>query len=474
MSQANSGTREPVTKLLPHQRALVETAFNSPKRVVLLRAEVGLGKTVALVALASRLLQDRPRARALFLVPAAMRYQIMEMLHSSNTPALLVDRYVFREMLDSTIDGDLWRSGEVMVMSLDFAKQPDIRDSLAQAHWGLVIADEAHLVQGTRAEALRAARASADRVVLATATPSALGWPEGFSEDDATVVEWHRDQVVDDHGKPLLVALRPVLHEVTFSLSPAELELRDSIRGLCEILRGGASVETWKPVLLLRCLESSPAALEGALQKLAGGAELGDLEERSESLEETIPSDLRVDPSDHIVRGIAARALQQIEAIGSDSKLNALKALLSEINQSNDPSHRTCVLTEFASTLYYVSAEVEGHGRPWRLMHGQMRAEERIRSLELFSTAGGILVGTTAIMRAGVDLPDVADLVLYDVPHNKVTLQQVLGRFDRFGRRIQLNVYVLSPSNARDGFSFESLGLLHDTLSSRAAEGTET
>src|SRR5438093_11393649 len=90
-------------KLLPHQGALIETFFDpASKRLILLRGEVGLGKSVALAALASRLLQEQPTARVLFLVPAAMRSQFAERLRERSTPILLVDRYQFREMLDST------------------------------------------------------------------------------------------------------------------------------------------------------------------------------------------------------------------------------------------------------------------------------------------------------------------------------------------------------------------------------------
>src|SRR5207302_5883068 len=109
---------------------------------------------------------------------------------------------------------------------------------------------------------------------------------------------------------------------------------------------------------------------------------------------------------------------QDIEALASDSKLNALGALLSQISQAEIPSRRICVLTEFVATLYYVYADIESRGVACQLVHGEMSAEERIRSLQFFSEAGGVLLATTAVMTAGVSLREVTDLVVYDLPRN--------------------------------------------------------
>jgi hypothetical protein len=76
-------------------------------------------------------------------------------------------------------------------------------------------------------------------------------------------------------------------------------------------------------------------------------------------------------------------------------------------------------------------------------------------------------------MTSGVDLSHVTDLILYDVPCDEVALQQVLGRFDRFGRASELNVYVLTPSNDQESFvakSVESLLQILGTSGSATAK----
>src|SRR5262249_8768526 len=107
--------------LLPHQSSLLDQFFDpATKRIVVLRAEVGLGKGTASVALAARLLRERPGARVLFITPAALRQQIAATCNLSNTPVLIVDRYRFRELLDSTSSPDIWPRGLVNVVSSDF------------------------------------------------------------------------------------------------------------------------------------------------------------------------------------------------------------------------------------------------------------------------------------------------------------------------------------------------------------------
>ena len=84
-------------QLLPHHSALADTALNpTGKRIILLHADVGLGKSTALAALAGRLLQANPSARALLLVPGALRDQFRQTFQQVGTPSLLVDRYKFR------------------------------------------------------------------------------------------------------------------------------------------------------------------------------------------------------------------------------------------------------------------------------------------------------------------------------------------------------------------------------------------
>lgn len=466
MSPTGNGAKDSVI-LLPHQTALVETFFNhASKRVILLRWDVGLGKTVALVALSSRLLHDRPTALVLFLVPAALQYQTLQMLSDASVPSLLIDRYRFREMLDAAAGKEIWPRGVVLVMSLDFAKQPDVRDSLAEAHLELVIADDAASTSGARAEVLRWVGASAERMVLAG--PPSLIPEEMLQTEDPLVVELHREQIVDKKGMPFYAVPRFDFREISFGLNEAELRLRKTVGDLCEMQGNATEAGHLKATMLLRSLESSPAALERALQRFLDKTTMDSAEHPVESwegavLEEDTPRTILDRGTSEKTAGIAARALQEIESITDDSKLAAFASVLTQLKEMKTLPPRICVLTDFRATLYYLAAEIEGRGRECYVLHGGMQAEERIQSLMPFTNAGGILVATTAVMTAGIDLSSVAHLILYDIPGRRA-MQQVLGRFNRYGRPSELKIYVLTTSNGQTSLVSKSLGLLREIL----------
>jgi superfamily II DNA or RNA helicase len=94
MNPSTNDNRTPTLQLLPHQAAFVETFFApASKRLIVLRADVGLGKSTALIALCDRLLRERTQARVLIVVPAQLRVQFAHRLLEMSVPSFEVDRY---------------------------------------------------------------------------------------------------------------------------------------------------------------------------------------------------------------------------------------------------------------------------------------------------------------------------------------------------------------------------------------------
>ncbi len=472
MTPADREPKVSQIQLLPHQTALLDTFFSpSSKRIIVLRGAVGLGKSVALVALAGRLLKERPSARALFLVPGALRSHFADKLSYDGTPTLSVDRYQFREMLDSTTHGELWPTGVVAVVGLELARQEDIRGALADARWDLLIVDEADQFKGTLAgEVLRRVIESSERVVLAARPDVQL--PDGIADRTTTLLQWRRDQVVGHDGRRLDAMPRPRLYEIPFSFSLAELKVRESVNELVRVFEAGSSQQGLIAKSLRRCLESSPVALESALRRLMGrlrtqeGIEpLPDDTSEEDVLEKQFGGTLDRIAAERAA-GIESRALQEIETTGVDSKLAAFGKLLGHLNEVTAPARRICVLTDYRATLYYLAAEIEAHRLAHELLHGDMNADDRRRSLALFSSAEGILVATRAVTE-GINLRDVTDLVLYDLPNSEPALRGVLSQFDRFLRVSQLKVHVFVPSNSADVMTSEPVQLLRNILGLR-------
>jgi hypothetical protein len=435
------------TKLLPHQTELVDAVLSpASKRVIQLRGDVGLGKSTALVALAKRLVQERPAARVLILVPAALRRQFAEMLRDAHTPTLLVDRYRFREMLDSTTAEELWPRGTVAVLSQDFVKQPDILESVAATHWDLVIADEAHGIKEARREALQRIGESAERIVLATATRPDFEPSDAFPASDTTIVEWRRDRMFDHDGRLLDVTPPPILHEVPFRLTSAELSLRETVRHLCNTRWGSEAPQDLITKIALRSLQSSPPAAEAVLRRLSERLKADSaLEQSTEFVEEEPIEDL---PKFQLSRSAAAeasrliaRALEQFEDITVDPKLNELAKLLSNLTKTKTGSRRICVLTDFVATLFYLSADIEDRSMNCFPLYGAMSAEDRHLSLMSFANAKGILLATRAAISETNTMGEVTDLVLYDIPGSKAGLLDVLARGERPSQQLPRRVY---------------------------------
>lgn len=468
MTANSQGSRTSPVKLLPHQASFVDLVFApSTKKFTLLRGQVGLGKGTVLVAIAARLLEQRPNARILLLSPAALRAQFIERLSLAGTPAIRVDRFYYRELLDVSTGGDIWPHGLVVVLSSEFAKQPDIQDSLASASWDLVIVDEAHQMAGVRARTLRMISAHATRIVLST-MPN-LGPPEGVSVNDVTVVDWQWETLVNHDGTRIQAPSAPLLDVVPFRLAPAELSLLEAVSALAARFETVPD-QNWFARSLHTSLQSSPAALERVLDRpeFGRGPESSfepDLEIGDDVADGGEVSQL---PPRLVLEGVSAltaQVLQAIEANPDDTKLAEFCRLLSRLGElGSETVRRICVITGYTATSYYIAAELEGRAWANQLIHGGMNTKARREALGRFLTDGGVLVATRAVMTAGLDPEGITDLVLYDIPQSREQIRQVLGRVDRFGRVGQLTVHALVPTNVPDGLKPRGLRILEEAL----------
>jgi superfamily II DNA or RNA helicase len=331
-----------------------------------------------------------------------------------------------------------------------------------------VIADEVHHLGPARAATLRNVISAASKVLLGTATPVEGELERIVTPEVPNVVTWHRDMIVDEHGRSLVFAPRPKLRVVSFSTSIAEVQVRETVNALCATLERAGEWRRLVAHTLRGHLESSPAALEGVLRGFIDRRTRFDAEVEEAMLEEAEGADetgyWRADPttSDEI-RLLVDRALQQIESNHTDSKLAAFAALVERLHGDEGRDRRVCVVTNYVATLYYLAAEIEGRKIRYHTLHGGMTPDTRGSALDSFRREGGILLTTNAAIAEGVSLTDTSDLVLFDVPTSHLRLQQVLGRFDRFGRKDQLTVHALAFSGASEEVA-QGLAMLRTVL----------
>lgn len=456
---APGNRQDQVPSLARHQDAFIQTALaDDSARVILLRAEPGLGKSTALVELAARLVGERHDARVLILVPAVvLRDQFISRLRQSGTEAIGVDRFRLREMLDAEDGSIRWPRGTAAVSTIAFAHQPGVRDAFAATSWDLIIIDEAHRFGGNLASLGAALVANTERMVLASASLEEV--PAWVPPEGAVTIRWDRAQILAELG-----ATDPGVRvqRVDYEMDESEVAVARSVRDLRNALAHGAR-STLTAEILTGALQSSPAALESTVRNLLERRrQLADEDDQSGS-----EGDLEQDQSDIAVRPIPTgpalaqlnELTEKLEAAVNDSKLRAFRGLLLNLETDSPPSRRICVVTSRAATVFYLSAEMEGLGLMHYVVHGAMSSQERESAISEFEQRGGVLI-TTTVLQSHEALRLVTDLVLYDIPSRPPAVSDLLGRFTVLGRANPLNIHVLVPQSsqlAELGLPIESL-----------------
>ncbi|HWQ22805.1 MAG TPA: helicase-related protein [Gaiellaceae bacterium] len=170
---------------LPHQvEAVYDFMLPLPRIRFLLADDAGAGKTIMAGLLLRELKLRGLVERTLIVAPANLAFQWQREL---------ADR--FRERFEIVRGVDLrnaygtnpWQDRPQVITSIDWAKRDEVEESLARAHWELVIVDEAHRMSARdpehKTERYRLGELLSERTdhfLLLTATPH-KGDPDNFS-----------------------------------------------------------------------------------------------------------------------------------------------------------------------------------------------------------------------------------------------------------------------------------------------------
>jgi len=171
-------------RTLPHQvEAVYQRMLPQPRLRFLLADDPGAGKTIMAGLLVKELKLREAIERVLILCPAPLTIQWQdELLRWFGESFDIIFAAVDQQQLVNP-----WQRSSQVIASIDYAKQPDVRERVWQQKWDIVIIDEAHKcsarttsggqgrepkVEPTRRYELAAKLTSfADHVVLLTATP---------------------------------------------------------------------------------------------------------------------------------------------------------------------------------------------------------------------------------------------------------------------------------------------------------------
>ncbi|MFZ4474905.1 MAG: helicase-related protein [Saprospiraceae bacterium] len=163
---------------LPHQvEAVYKFLLPLPKIRFLLADETGAGKTIMTGLLLKELMLRDTIERILIVTPGGLtkQWQEDEMGVKFNIPFTLVNRAAF------SADPNVFHTASKIVTSIDFVSREDVMNVAGNAHWDLIVFDEAHKLSAydygkkqylsLRYKAAQSLSQQCEHLLLLTATP---------------------------------------------------------------------------------------------------------------------------------------------------------------------------------------------------------------------------------------------------------------------------------------------------------------
>ncbi len=438
-------------ELLPYQLEPTLALLQGHGARLLIADEVGLGKTVQAMLAVAELRARGLVSRVLVLCPAGLREQWVDECASRFDLLLaLLDHAAIRRAVSRHPPGvNPWLLEPLAVASIDYVKRPDVLPAVLQAHWDMVIVDEAHGACGDsdRHEAVSRLCARAPWVVLLTATPhsgddGAFTSLCAFGRHDDGLVVFRRSRLETgrDAGRRV--------HTLRVHQTPPERRMHAALATLTKAMRQASTELDRHAWLLLTLLHkralSSPFALaasvERRLQLLGTSADaatqqlLLPLTDPTGELDDADTAPMWSAPVLDDV-GRERRLLEQLlaaarDAEGTEAKLHRLRRLLCRLREP------VIIFTEYRDTLMHMRTQVAPHAS---VVHGGMTREQRRAALAAFPSAG-VLLATDAAGE-GLNLQSQCRMVVnLELPWNPMRLEQRIGRVDRIGQRARVHV----------------------------------
>lgn len=486
---------------------------HDPAVRMLIADDVGIGKTIE-AGLIARELYDRGEIQrmAVLCPPYLCEQWQKELQEKFHLPAVILRSGTIARLereLPSQ-DVSIFEYFTCMVISIDYAKSEKRRANFLLHAPELIIVDEAHTAarpagrsvsQQQRHELVfDLAKTQERHLVLLTATPhsgieesfkSILGLVKPYFEDwdTASLSEQQRKELAQHFVQRRRIDVKSWLGEDTpfptrnpiefaYDLHPEYQKLAEDVYNFAsEIVRNGETlsgfgrrVRYWTALALMRCVMSSPAAAEAALEGRAKRLDDADGSEPDDAafspyVYDTPDADIAtvdVSPSYVLEEGELTlpnreqRRLRQFaERVkglrdGKDQKAKRLTSLVAE----QLPTNNIIVYCRYIATAEYVADVLnkalgkKANTRIIAVTGALAEDERRARVEELSEFEHRVLVATDCLSE-GINLQDAFNSVVhYDLPWNPNRLEQREGRVDRFGQTAeQVNAVLLYGRN---------------------------
>ncbi|MEO1380982.1 MAG: DEAD/DEAH box helicase, partial [Pseudomonadota bacterium] len=460
--------------LLQYQLRPAYDALQRPRQRILIADAVGLGKTLECGILASELIRRGRGRRILVVTTKAMLTQFQKEFWARFTIPLVPLDSTTIQRIRTRIPGNHnpFHYYDRTVISVDTLKQDrEYRSYLEDAHWDIIIIDEAHNVarrgHGASQRARLAKRLStcSDTLILLSATPHD-GRPASFASLmnmlDATAIANETDYTKEDirdlyirrFKKDVLQDLKQYVQErqvnaVEAEASPAEERVFECLSNLkFHSIDSRRQAGHLFKTTLLKAMLSSPAAclstVNNRIKRLVSKVEEGDSAIKQNGIEQDIEQ---------------LRELQTTLQAVDVSCFSKYQKLLSVIQQDfkwtgKDTKDRLVIFTGRLDTLKFLKEHLAKDlglkEKAIASLDGGMADVDQTQIVEAFGQESSpirILLATE-VASEGLNLHYLSHrLIHFEAPWSLMTLQQRNGRVDRYGQTRQPQIrYLLTRS----------------------------
>ena len=443
-------------RLFPHQLHVAERASASDPVRWLLADEVGLGKTIEAALILNRLVHAGKIDRCLVVAPDALTVQWLgELWRKYHQVFTLLDAQRLADVArDFGPEFNPFDAHRRVVIALEMlAERPQLTEQAVRAGIDLLVVDEAQRLRRPPGhpgepgwQAIAPIAALGRHVLLLSATPledDAHGFfrllqllrPDEFPED----VSFEQRLAL---GTPLppctsstrradIGGLPPRVGMPVALPDPARWQLRDTIEATVRGMTAPDSVARQQKIERVRRALASGAALSAVLR-----------------------------PDEQALR-------EQAEAM--DVGDPRLEWLLSQAPRWRDARDKTLVFVAHRETLEMLRTALSHRAHVASgVFHEELSPAQRDTEVARFRDHDGpSLLVSTESGGEGRNFEFCRRLVLFDLPWKPSTVEQRIGRLDRIGRRIPVEiVYFRPPSGIGSDVVrlFETLGLFREPL----------
>jgi ATP-dependent helicase HepA len=437
--------------LLPHQLGIAAEVSSRLLPRVLLADEVGLGKTIEACMIVHRLLLTGRVRRVLVVVPESLVHQwFLELLRRFNLWFHIFNEARCAAIEDANPGANPFLDDQLVLCELPLFTGGDHRlQQAVDAHWDIVVVDEAHHLEwmpastSTAYAAVEQLASVSPGLLLLTATPEQLGVaghfarlrlldPDRFHDLDTFIREAEGYRSIEEvvraleSGQPLtdqqMTMLAPMAGETGYQAAGAgpDEAVRASIverlidqhgTGRVMFRNTRASIGGFLP--RSAHVETLPVNAEAGTRKALALEWAADIDPARPPLHRgTLSRDPRIDWLLSLLRDVAPDKVLLI--CHTPGKAVAIQSAL---------EHRTTI--------------------PTAAFHEGLTLLQRDRAAASFADPEGVrLLVCSEIGSEGRNFQFAHHLALFDLPLDPALLEQRIGRLDRIGQRSAIQIHV--------------------------------